>query len=140
MTEKPFWKTKSLAKMTKEEWESLCDGCGLCCLNRFEDKKTGRITSTYVSCEHLDLNTCQCLIYKNRFNENPECLKLRAGNIKKLTWLPETCAYKIIAEGRNLEWWHPLISGDPETVHQAGVSVRDQAVSEAHIHPEDLSL
>ena len=140
MTEKHFWETKSLTKMTKEEWESLCDGCGLCCLNRFEDKKTGRIITTFVSCKHLDLNTCQCLIYKNRFIENPECLKLRAGNINKLTWLPQTCAYKILAEGRKLEQWHPLISGDPDTVHLAGISVRGKAVSEAYIHPEDLSL
>jgi len=140
MTEKHFWETKSLTKMTKEEWESLCDGCGLCCLNRFEDSQTGRIVTTFVSCEHLDLDTCQCLIYKDRFIENPECLKLRAGNIKKLIWLPQTCAYKIITEGRELEWWHPLISGDPDTVHLAGISVRGKAVSEAHIHPEDLSL
>lgn len=140
MTEKPFWKRKSPEKMTRKEWESLCDGCGLCCLNRFEDSPGGRIITTSISCQYLDLVTCRCMIYETRFTDNPECLKLRAGNIKKLSWLPQTCAYRIIAEGRELEWWHPLVSGDPETVHTAGISVRDKAVSEAHVHPEDLSL
>lgn len=126
--------------MTKQEWESLCDGCGLCCLNRLEDLGAGKIINTFVSCRYLDLGTCKCGVYETRFAVNPECLKLRANNIKKIFWLPRTCAYRIIAEGRELEWWHPLISGDPDTVHAAGVSVRDKAVSEAYVHPEDLSI
>ena len=138
MIREPFWKSKSLRLMTKEEWESLCDGCGLCCLNRFGDSQTGRIITTAVSCAHLDLKTCRCLIYETRFQVNPECCKLRAANIKKLSWLPRTCAYRTLTEGRELAWWHPLVSGDPDTVHAAGISVRNKAVSEVHVHPEDM--
>lgn len=138
MIRQPFWKRKSLSAMTKKEWEALCDRCGLCCLNRFKDRRTGRIVTTSVSCEYLDLATCQCTIYEMRLEVNPDCLKLRAKNIKNFSWLPLTCAYKILAEGRELEWWHPLVSGDPDTVHTSGISVRHKAVSEAHIHPEDL--
>jgi len=136
----PFWKKKTLSEMTKQEWESLCDGCGLCCLNRFEDMETGGIITTSVSCRYLDLITCQCTVYGKRFTVNPDCVKLRANNMKKLSWLPRTCAYKILFEDRELKWWHPLVSGNPDTVHTSGISVRDKAVSEAHIHPEDLPL
>ncbi len=135
----PFWKTKSLNRMTSDEWESLCDGCGMCCLEKEEDEDTGEIETTSVSCAFLDTNTCHCTIYHERLKLNPECIPLTPETIKDLTWLPRTCAYLRVAEGRDLEWWHPLVSGDPETVHRAGVSIRGKVVSGSHVHPDEIN-
>lgn len=130
----PFWKTKSLEEMTSEEWESLCDGCGKCCLHKLQDEDEngdlGPIRHTNVACRLLDLGTCRCGDYQNRWDLVPDCVQLYAGAIARMAWLPPTCAYRLIHEGKDLAWWHPLVSGDPETVHQAGVSVRGRAVSE----------
>ncbi len=126
----PFWKRKSLLEMTKTEWESLCDGCGRCCLNKLENQDTGEVYHTDVACRLLDLESCQCASYDERKKYVPECQLLTARNLKKYSWLPSTCAYRMRAEGHDLAWWHPLVSGDPNTVHDAGISVRGRVVSE----------
>ena len=135
----PFWKRKALAEMTPTEWESLCDGCGRCCLNKLEDEDTGEIFFTDVGCRLLDDKSCRCRDYANRTAVVEDCVQLTPQNVGELTWLPPTCAYKLLAEGRDLYWWHPLVSGDPETVVAAGVSVRGRVVaSEDQIREEDL--
>ena len=119
--------------MTPDEWESLCDGCGKCCLHKLEDVDTGDIALTNVSCRYLELDTCRCSDYPNRQRNVSDCVSLHADTVPKLRWLPDTCAYRLVAEGRDLYWWHPLVSGDPETVHAAGISVRGKAVSEDEV-------
>ena len=138
MTRKPFWQTKTLEQMTPAEWESLCDGCGLCCLIRFEDEDTGEIIPTRVACKLFDDKLCRCADYENRKAHVPDCIKLTPGNIEDLLWMPKSCAYRRLHEGRGLASWHPLVSGDPESVHRAGVSIRGQTISEASLdQPED---
>ena len=138
MAEKPFWQTKSLEQMTAAEWESLCDGCGLCCLIRFEDEETGEVIPTRVACKLLDQHLCRCKDYVNRKAHVPDCIKLTPWNIEALAWMPPSCAYRRLHEGRDLPGWHPLITGDPDSVHKAGVSIRDQTVSEDSLaDPED---
>ena len=131
MAEDPFWRRKTLAEMTRGEWESLCDGCAKCCLDKLQDDDTGEIHYTNVACRLLDLGTCRCTDYANRKRFVPDCVILTPRTVARLPWLPSSCAYRLISEGRDLEWWHPLVSGDPETVHRAGVSVRGRAVPEA---------
>ncbi len=126
----PFWKRKSLAEMTRAEWESLCDGCGRCCLNKLENETTGEIYFTDVACRLLDMASCRCVSYEDRKRFVPDCRILTPSNIESLSWLPSTCGYRIVNEGGELYWWHPLVSGDPETVHRAGISVRGRIVSE----------
>lgn len=133
----PFWKSKTLDDMSEAEWESLCDGCGLCCLNKLEDWDTGEIFWTNVACELFDANTCRCTDYQNRFKKVPDCLDLTPALVRTVTWLPETCAYKVLDRGEDLPDWHPLVTGRPETVHEAGISVKDETVSEADMQPED---
>ncbi len=125
-----FWKTKTLEEMSNAEWESLCDGCARCCLEKLEDEDTGKIYFTHVSCKLLDAGLCACKDYSNRTELVPDCVRLTPENVRTLNWLPPSCGYKLVAEGRDLYWWHPLISGDPNTVHEAGVSVRAVAPAE----------
>lgn len=135
---KPFWETKTLAEMSPTEWENLCDGCGLCCVIRFEDEDTGQIIPTHVHCKLFDPDRCTCTDYAQRQAEVPDCVQLTPDNIERLKWMPLSCAYRRLDEGRTLAWWHPLVSGDPETVHTAGVSVRRQTISELALkEPED---
>ena len=108
----------------REEWESLCDGCARCCLVKLEDDDTGDIHFTDIGCKLLDGETCRCRDYRRRQSRVPDCVKLTPEAVRSLSWLPVTCAYRVVAEGRDLAWWHPLVSGSPDTVHQAGVSVR----------------
>lgn len=138
MAGEPFWRRKSLAEMTTPEWESLCDGCGLCCLVRFEEEDTGEIIPTRVHCKLFDPQRCTCTDYANRKAHVPDCIKLTPHNIEALQWMPKSCAYRRLHEGRDLADWHPLVSGDPETVHRAGVSVRGQTINEDVLaDPED---
>ena len=116
--------------MNKAEWESLCDGCARCCLNKLENETTGEIQYTDVACRLLDLELCRCVSYDDRKRFVPDCQILNIKSIKRLTWLPSTCAYRLLDEGKDLHWWHPLVSGDPETVSEAGISVRGRVVSE----------
>ena len=130
MAGEPFWRRKTLSEMTRAEWESLCDGCGLCCLVRFEAEDSGQIIPTRVHCKLFDAQACACTDYAKRHAQVPDCVKLTPGNIETLAWMPHSCAYRRIHEGRDLADWHPLVSGDPESVHHAGVSVRGQTISE----------
>ena len=134
----PFWKTKSLSEMTRQEWESLCDGCGRCCLNKLEDEDTGRFLNTRAACKLLDLNTCRCSDYGNRHARVPDCVALTPNVVGSLGWLPATCAYRLLDEGKKLAWWHPLVSGRAETVGEAGISVAGEAYSEEGIAVDDL--
>ena len=135
---KPFWETKTLEQMSPEEWEALCDGCGLCCLVRFEDEDTGEVVPTKVHCKLFDPKTCACSNYVERERHVPDCIKLTPGNVSQLGWMPGSCAYRRLAEGRGLADWHPLVSGDAETVHSAGVPIRGQTISELALdEPED---
>jgi hypothetical protein len=126
----PFWKTKPLQAMSRAEWESLCDGCGRCCLHKLRDEDTDEVVFTEVACRLLDTGSCRCRDYAKRRQHVPDCVKLTPARLAVIDWLPPTCAYRLVAEGRDLFWWHPLISGTPETVHEAGVSVRGRAVTE----------
>jgi len=134
----PFWKRKSLAEMTPAEWESLCDGCGRCCLNKLEDVDTGAIAWTDVACRLLDGVSCRCSDYDNRFATVPDCVRLTPAVVEEIAWLPPSCAYRLVDEGRDLPWWHPLVSGDPDTVHAARVSVRRRTVSELVVPAEEF--
>lgn len=134
----PFWQTKSLIEMSRPEWESLCDGCGRCCLQKLENQKTGKVYYTWVSCYLLDTQTCRCTDYELRTVLVPDCQILKPNNIKKFKWLPSTCAYKLLWQGKPLFDWHPLVSGSSESVHTAGISIRDKAISEEYIHPDDV--
>ena len=132
-----FWETKPLKKMSQAEWEALCDGCGKCCLNKLEDEDSGEVALTRVACRLLDDSTCRCAHYENRHTFIPDCIVLRPDNLDKHAyWMPETCAYRLLWQGNPLPDWHPLISGTAESVHSAGISVRDMTVSEFDI-PQD---
>ncbi|HEX4765888.1 MAG TPA: YcgN family cysteine cluster protein [Lichenihabitans sp.] len=136
--EAPFWR-KPLAVLTEAEWESLCDGCGRCCLVKLEDEDTADIHFTDVTCRLLDASACTCGNYGDRQTLVPDCVKLTPELVQTVSWLPPTCAYRLVDEGRDLMWWHPLVSGDPDTVHTAGISVRGRGtVSEEDIAIEDL--
>jgi len=134
---RPFWQVKSLENMSRMEWEALCDGCARCCLNKLEDWETGQIIWTNVACSLLDGESCKCADYDNRLATVPDCVPLDPEKVATLTWLPPTCAYRLLEEGYDLYWWHPLVSGDPDTVHQAGISVRGKTVSEEGMEVED---
>ena len=136
--ENPFWKTKSLGEMSRGEWESLCDGCGRCCLVKLEDEDTDEVHYTMASCAYLDVKSCRCSDYANRTTNIPDCKELTPDTLSEMDWLPPSCAYRKVAEGRELSWWHPLVSGSSETVHEAGISVRGKIVSEDLIAEEDL--
>ena len=130
-------KRKSLEEMTNSEWESLCDGCGKCCLNKLEEEVTDRTYYTDVGCRLLDGQTCRCRDYAHRLEQVDDCVRLTPKSLKTITWLPPSCAYVLLAEGKDLYWWHPLVSGDPETVHAAGVSVRGRVhASEVNVPDE----
>lgn len=129
MTEK-FWETKTLAQMTHTEWESLCDGCGKCCLHKLQDEDTGELAFTNAACRLLDRETARCSDYAHRRIKVPDCVRLTAKSAAKFNWLPATCAYRLLAEGKPLFPWHHLVCGDPEAVHRAGISVRGRVVSE----------
>ena len=129
MTE-PFWKRKSLAEMSDEEWESLCDGCALCCMLKVEDEDTGEVFYSDVACKLLDLETCRCTNYAQRAKLVADCMVLTVDNSEPYEWLPDSCAYRRLWNGKELPAWHPLITGDPDSVHEAGISMKGRAISE----------
>ena len=134
----PFWKTTPLNEMTPEQWESLCDGCAKCCIIKFEDEDTGRIYHTNVVCELLDIYHCRCTRYAERSTLVPTCLTLDNQLVHELKWMPETCAYRLLAENKDLPAWHPLVSGDPNSVYNSDNSERAKVVSSRDIAEDDL--
>jgi len=137
--ETPFWRRLTLDQMSGDEWESLCDGCGRCCLHKLRDDDTGALSFTNVACRLLDHKSCRCSDYAHRRRRVPDCVALTPAEVRAIDWLPPTCGYRLVAEGRDLYWWHPLVSGDPESVHAAGVSVRGRVgASEDYMPHETL--
>ncbi|RJF93737.1 YcgN family cysteine cluster protein [Sphingomonas cavernae] len=137
---KPFWESKTLDAMSRAEWESLCDGCGKCCIHKLEDEETGELHPTNVACKLLDRHSGQCTNYKHRRAFVPECVRLTPARLREIDWLPDTCAYRLLDEGKPLPEWHPLITGDPESVHKAGISVRGWTVSETEAGELELHI
>lgn len=137
MQSNPFWREKPLDEMTNEEWESLCDGCGKCCMIRLEDEDSGKIADTNIACKLFERTECTCSDYLNRCTLVPDCVKLTPDNLAALDWMPKTCTYRLVFEGYELPPWHHLITGDRESIHQAGMSVRDRTVSEEEVAPDD---
>lgn len=133
-----FWKNKPLSEMSKPEWESLCDGCGRCCLNKLEDEDSGEIFYTDVACKLLDLSSCRCSDYRNRVKQVPDCLVLGMNHPEYFQYLPESCAYRRLHQGDSLPDWHPLRSGTTDSIHQAGISVAGKCISEQQIGPDEL--
>jgi uncharacterized cysteine cluster protein YcgN (CxxCxxCC family) len=136
--DRPFWEVTPLAAMRLDQWEALCDGCGLCCLHKVEFEETGEVHYTDVACAHLDLHQCRCTGYRRRTELAADCVVLMPDTVTAIPWLPVTCAYRRLAEGRGLPPWHPLITGDPESVHTAGISVRGRVVAEDGVVEEEL--
>ena len=138
MLEDGFWRGKTLEEMSREEWEALCDGCARCCLIKLEDEETGEILYTDIACRLLDHGTCRCTRYARRTALVPDCVDLTPERARGLGWLPSTCAYRLLAEGKDLHWWHPLVSGDADTVRMAGISAHGRIVPESRgVDPED---
>lgn len=138
MDEAPFWRAKRLGELSNAEWESLCDGCGKCCVVRLRDDDTDRVFDTRIACKLLDQYACRCTRYEQRATLVPMCVALSPRNIGSLDWMPRTCAYRLIWQGRDLPAWHHLVSGSRETIHETGMSVRGQTVSENNVKPDDL--
>jgi uncharacterized cysteine cluster protein YcgN (CxxCxxCC family) len=134
---KPFWEEKPLTDMTTAEWESLCDGCGKCCVIKLEDRNAGLIHYTDISCRLLDPETCRCKSYANRKDHVPDCVQLNPKKLDTLPWMPQSCAYRLLHEGKPLPDWHPLLTGDPESTHKAGQSVLGEIYPEGDIEEED---
>lgn len=133
-----FWKGKTLAELDDRQWEALCDGCAQCCLVKLEDEDSGAIAYTDHACEFLDLEQCRCSNYSERLSIAPDCVKLSVQSPEQINWLPETCAYKRVAEGRDLPYWHYLVCGDSAEVHRLGVSVANRAIINNSVEPEQL--
>ncbi len=134
-----FLQTKSLAQMTPTEWESLCDGCGQCCVMQLENEETNQLFFTDVACRLFDADTCRCTSYEDRQKHVPSCMVMNPENVAECAeFAPPTCAYKLLVEGQDLYDWHPLISGDPLSVHQAGISVRNKVISELEVDLDNL--
>lgn len=130
-----FWEHKALAELSTQEWEALCDGCAKCCLHKLEDEDSGEVYYTKVVCRYMD-EQCRCTEYQRRNSLVPSCVWLRPEDVAEFHWLPSTCAYRLIAEGKPLADWHPLVSGNPNSVHEVGVSIKGRALSEEFVHPD----
>ena len=133
-----FWETKNLIDMNENEWESLCDKCGKCCVIKLEDFDTQQVHYTNVSCKLLCEKSASCKDYENRKSIVPDCIILSPDNLKDLKWMPETCAYKLLNEGKNLPYWHPLLSGNDKDIVNSGNSVKNRVTNENKIKIKDL--
>ncbi|KEA64068.1 YcgN [Marinobacterium lacunae] len=139
MAQEVFWRRKTLQEMTSQEWESLCDGCALCCLHKVEDEDTQEVFYTTVLCHLLDRDNCSCTEYERRCQLVPDCVKLKPEDVEAFHWLPPTCAYRLVHEGKELPEWHPLLTGDAKSVIKAGASVLSYyEVLDNEIHEEEL--
>lgn len=134
----PFWETLSLKEMSQGQWESLCDGCAKCCLHKLEDEDSGELYYTRVVCRYLDQEACRCTVYEERKTLVPTCVKLTPDNLATLHFMPNTCAYRLLHEGRPLPLWHPLISGNRQAIDAAGQTVSGKVISEEYVHPDGL--
>ena len=133
-----FWEQKTLSKFSQQEWEALCDGCGQCCLVKLEDEDTGEVVNTNVACRLLNLDSCRCKDYENRLQKVPVCIHLSLENLETFDWLPSSCAYRRLLDGKSIPEWHPLLTKDADSVREAGYSVCEFAQSEEFIHPDQL--
>jgi len=131
-----WWNDLPLAELSAPQWEALCDGCAKCCLHKLEDEDSGEVFYTKVRCRYLDEQSCRCTDYANRSVLVPNCIQLRVNELQALDWLPSTCAYRLRAGGQPLPQWHPLVSGDAESVHRAGISIKGRAISDEYVHPD----
>ena len=138
MRDERFWENKPLDELNSREWEALCDGCGRCCLVKIEDQDSAELFYTNVVCRLHDSERCRCSRYDERSTLVPDCIKVTPRVAREEKWLPDTCAYRLLAEGKALHDWHPLISGDPNSIHRARISVRGRVISERFVHPEEL--
>lgn len=138
MSESRFWETKPLTELSHDEWESLCDGCARCCLVKLEDEERGDVYYTNVACALLDLTTCRCINYSERSRHVPECVVLSPEVLDQLHWMPSTCAYRLLWEGKPLPSWHPLISGSRDSVQAAGISVEGRVIAQCDVEEENL--
>ncbi len=136
MTEQLWYNTLPLDQLTAEQWELLCDGCARCCLHKLEDADTGEVFYTSVRCRYLDEQNCRCSDYARRSVLMPNCVHLNPEAARDFNWLPDTCAYRLRAEGKALPDWHPLVSGDPDSVHAAGISIRGRTISDEYVHAD----
>jgi uncharacterized protein len=135
-TQDKFWENKSLEQMNTKEWELLCDGCGKCCLHKLEDENSGEIAYTRVICRYFEESSCRCQVYASRKTLVPTCVILQPDNLKDLPWMPSTCAYRLLYEGKNLPDWHPLISGNREAIVESGITVSGKVISEEYVHED----
>ncbi len=137
IAEVPFWQRKRLDEMSAMEWESLCDGCARCCLHKLEDEDSGEVAYTGIVCRYLTQDDCRCEVYPDRHEKMPGCVRLTPDRMPDFRWLPPSCAYRLLYEGRPLPEWHPLLTGDPDSVHEAGISVRGKAVAEDQVAEDE---
>ncbi|WP_455380675.1 YcgN family cysteine cluster protein [Acidihalobacter prosperus] len=141
MTLKPgFWREVSLAEMNQEQWEAVCDGCGRCCLHKLQDEDTNEVYFTNVACKLLDLHSCQCVDYRNRQKQVPDCIQMTIRDLPNFDWLPQTCSYRRLAAGYDLPEWHYLVCGDINAVHKAGISAQGRCVSEKEVDDLDAHI
>lgn len=131
-----WWNEQPLEALTVDQWEALCDGCAKCCLHKLEDAGTGKVYYTKIRCQFMNADSCQCECYDQRSERVPECIDLKKHEVSSLHWLPSTCAYRLRSEGKPLPDWHYLVSGDRNSVHRAGVSIRGRAISDEFVHPD----
>ncbi len=131
-----WWNRIPLGSLSGEQWEALCDGCARCCLHKLEDEDAGEVRYTRIRCRYLDEHSCRCTDYGNRLTVVPDCVRLSPDSVDALDWLPATCAYRLRARGQALPEWHPLVSGDSQSVHRAGISIRGRSISDEYVHPD----
>lgn len=136
-TRERFWERFTLDELNEPEWEALCDGCGRCCLLKLEDEDTGEVAQLDIACRLLDIHSCRCANYAGRFTQVPDCTRLTRANLARFNWLPASCAYRRLAEGRRLASWHPLLAGNARRMHRHGISVRHLAVSEKDVSDDE---